>query len=147
MYAPNTEEKSMITDLYGVYGYALFSYCNSLNSMSGDAFNTHASSSISMAYGMFYKNSSGSDSFGTNNYGVYLNAPTSVSGGATSLEISNTPLYARCSNTYFPTTIATLVDKSASYIEAEVKLYRMDGATTLFGGIREQIRNMYKNGL
>lgn len=145
VYEPNTEEKAIITDAYGSFGAVQYSYCSNLATITSDGFNAHIPVSTSMSTGVFYKTTSGSDSFTTNNYGVYLVAPSS-SGGSTSFTLSDASLYARCSNSYFSTASASLVDKSASYIEVEIKLYSVDGASSLFGGVREEIRNMYKNG-
>ena len=145
VYEPNTEEKAIITDAYGSFGAVQYSYCSNLATITSNDFNAHIPVTISMSTGVFYKTTSGSDSFTTNNYGVYLVAP-SCSGGSTSFTLSDASLYARCSNSYFSTASASLVDKSASYIEVEIKLYSVDGASSLFGGVREEIRNMYKNG-
>lgn len=146
VYEPNTEEKAIITDAYGSFGAVLYSYCTNLATITSDGFNAHYSVSTQMSTGVFCKSTSGSDVFTTSNYGVYLTAP-SCSGNSTSFTLSDAPLYARCSSSYFSTASASLVDKSASYIEAEIKLYSVDGASSFFGGIREEIRNMYKNGL
>ena len=145
VYEPNTEEKAIITDAYGSFGAVQYSYCSNLATITSDGFNAHIPVTISMSTGVFYKTTSGSDSFTTNSYGVYLGAP-SCSGGSTSFTFSDASLYARCSNSYFSTASASLVDKSASYIEVEIKLYSVDGASSLFGGVREEIRDMYKNG-
>ena len=130
------------TCLYGYYG--------GLESITTNT-PTIFTKATNQSYGLFYKGSSGYDSYGNVNYGVYVSSwggasNYTITNGTLNFQIGVPSIYARCSNSYFSTTNAEAVDQTTSYYEYKIEVWRVDKGTSFNGALVENVRDMWLNG-
>ena len=64
------------------------------------------------------------------------------------ITIKRPKIMAKCYSTYFSTTAAANIDQNNSYIEAKVKVYKVDKQTSYWGQIKSKgIVDIYNNGV
>ena len=150
-YDPNATEVSMINDYYYASSYVFYGYFNNLDDITDNIITSGTGNQgPGVRYGIFYKSSSGIDSFSVSNYGIYLGnwaLMNTSQGGLNTTFVPKTPeISARCGSSYFSTTSASAVDQTASYYEYVMELWKVDTGTSLAGGIDKTIRDMWLNG-
>ena len=150
-YEPNTTQNNLINDYYYVINYNGCSYPSNLSNITDGTGNVTDSISLSSVYMLFYKNGSGNDAVGAYNFGFYVGTwnavPSANSSGSSRVFTLNSPsISARCSNTYFTTANAAVVDMDASYYEISVEIWTVDKNTSSLSGKYQILRDNWLNG-
>ena len=141
-----------ITDYYWAAFNETLKYRNNYSSMVSGNYSTITSATVGggSRSGLFYKAANGNDTYSySNSYGVFPNStPTPSLNYSTSALIPRSPrLNACCQNTYFSTTNAAAVDKTTSYYELSVQIWRVDNHTNDSQVLDDQLRDMWLNGI
>lgn len=149
-YEAGATNTGKMQDYYANYVVDICGYAYNLANMTAGTINQMATGSSQIRSGMFFKNSSGVDTYlQTNGYGVYMYTTynPSVTGSTSTITPKIPQINACCSNSYFSTTNAAAVDKNNSYYETDVKIYRVDTGTSNLGYQYANIRDMWLNGI
>ena len=151
-YNEGTTGKAMITDQYASFCVLLNGYYTNLAQITGD---NPASTNSSILYqssidgGVFYKNSSGNDTYANNaSYGIYMGtmSPTGSYYTPTGITPQKPAISIKCSGSYLSTTNCALVNPNTSYYELKIEIWRVDLHTTPRGGGIQALRDMWVNG-
>jgi len=149
-YGAGATDTSLTNEYFYVSVAQLFAYPGNLVNMTTNTNSNAANLSTEMRHALFYKNSSGTDSYATTSSAVYPSwAGFSLVNTANQMityQVYNPIIYAKCSNAYFSTTNAAAVDQSTSYYEYIMELWRVDSRTTYAGALVDIDRNMWLNG-
>ena len=143
-YAEDAEEKSRIEDLYANIAFGIIGYPNTIANMGTETISAIlVDSSYIGANIIDYYNSSGTHAITSGAAGVYpswLTPTASVTG-----IIAKTPtVKAKCGTASFSTTSAGKVDKTKSYYEYQIEIWKTDKWTSLFGKLIENSVKMWK---
>lgn len=143
-YAEDAEEKSRIEDLYTNIAYGIRGYPNTIANMATETISGILVDSNPVGSNIIdYYNSSGTHSITTGAAGVYpqwLTPTASVTG-----IIAKTPIVkAKCGAASFSTTSAGKVDKTKSYYEYQIEIWKADKWTSIFGKLIKSSVEMWK---
>ena len=150
-YGSGATQAALVSDFYSVSMRSVCGYASNLSNITNGTANRSDNLSINYICGLFYKNSSGTESFGASSYGVYTNTwnvhnSSSSSGSSATVTLQTPDISAGCSNTYFSTANAAAVDQAESYYELAIEIYKVDRNTSALSGKYQVLRDMWLNG-
>lgn len=141
--------KNQISDYYFFSNHDCGKFHSSYDDMVNGSKNGVGKVAGPSSYGLFYKNTSGSDRYVQTYSGVFISSITTPNHDSTNLTL--TPkipaIYASCSNSYFSAANASAVDQDKSYYEFKVQIWQVDTATSNSINNYFAIRDMWLNGI
>ena len=151
-YGSGATQAALVNDYYCVSVRSVYGYSSDLSGITDGTAGLTNDMSLDVTTGLFYKNSSGNDTFSSSyNYGVYANSWSlessgTGSGSSRTVTLQTPNITARCNGSYFSTANAAAVNQSASYYEIAVEIYKVDRNTSALSGKYQLVRDMWLNG-
>lgn len=143
-YANDADEKARIEDLYSKTAFGIRGYTNTIANMGTETISGIIVDNNPIGVNIIdYFNSSGTHAITVGSAGVYpqwLTPTASVTG-----IIAKTPIVkGKCGAASFSTTSAGKVDKTRSYYEYKIDVWKVDKWTSIFGKLIEDSVKMWK---